>query len=57
MGFQKYQKSEELKNVNKKENSVIKEHLAKTSKASVSEMTDEEKNRLNEDLQKENKNA
>jgi len=53
MGFKKYQKAEEIENVTEK----VSGHLEKTAKSSVSEMTDEEKNNLNEDLQKENDNA
>lgn len=56
MGFKKYQKSESVENVNEKEQEVISGHLQKTAKSAVSEMTEEEKNNLIEDLQ-ENKNA
>lgn len=57
MGFQKYQKSENLENVTEDEKQVIDNHLQRTAKTSVSEMTEEEKNELNVDLQKENDNA
>lgn len=57
MGFQKYQKSEDLKNVTEEEKKVIEGHLSKTAKTSVSDMTDEEKDSLSKDLQKENKDA
>lgn len=56
MGFQKFQKSEEMENVTEEEKQVIDDHLQRTSKAAVSDMTEEEKNSLNEDLQ-EKKNA
>jgi SOS-response transcriptional repressor LexA len=56
MGFQKFQKSESMENVNEEEKKTINDHLAKTSKTSVSEMTEEEKEELNVKL-KENNNA
>ena len=57
MGFKKFQKSESVENVNEEEQKVIDGHLQRTAKGSVSEMTDEEKNDLNADLNKENDNA
>jgi hypothetical protein len=57
MGFQKYQKSENLETVTEEEKKVIGDHLNKTAKTSVSDMTDEEKDSLSKDLQKENDNA
>lgn len=57
MGFQKYQKSENLENVTEEEKKVINDHLNKTAKTSISDMTEEERNSLSEDLQKENDNA
>ena len=57
MGFKKFQKSESVENVNEEEKKVIDGHLQRTAKVSVSEMTDEEKNDLNADLNKENDNA
>ena len=57
MGFQKFQKSEKLENVTEEEKQVIDQHLQKTAKVAVSEMTEDEKNDLNVDLQKENDNA
>jgi hypothetical protein len=57
MGFKKFQKSESVENVNEEEQKVIDGHLQRTAKVSVSEMTDEEKNDLNADLNKENDNA
>lgn len=57
MGFQKYQKSENIENVTDEEKEIIKDHLDKTAKTSVSDMTEDERNSLNEDLQKENDNA
>lgn len=56
MAFKKYQKSENVENVTEEERSVIDNHLQRTSKSAVSDMTEEEKNELNKDLQ-ENKNA
>lgn len=57
MGFKKFQKSEKIENVNEEEKQVIDNHLQRTAKVSVSEMTEEEKNDLNEDLQEKNDNA
>lgn len=57
MGFQKFQKSENMENVTEEEKQVIDTHLQRTAKTAVSEMTEEEKNELNVDLSKENKNA
>lgn len=57
MGFQKFQKSDKIENVNEEEKQVIQNHLQRTAKVSVSEMTEEEKNNLNEDLQEKNDNA
>lgn len=57
MGFQKFQKSDKIENVNEEEKQVIQDHLQRTAKVSVSEMTEEEKNNLNEDLQEKNDNA
>jgi hypothetical protein len=57
MGFQKFQKSENLESVTEEEGVVIKTHLQRTAKTSVSEMTEKEKNDLNVDLQKEQDNA
>ena len=57
MGFKKFQKSESVENVNEEEQKVIDGHLQRTAKVAVSEMTDEEKNDLNADLNKENDNA
>lgn len=54
MGFQKFQKSENMENVTEEEKQVIDTHLQRTAKTAVSEMTQEEKNDLNEDLNKEN---
>jgi len=53
VGFQKFQKSEEVENVTEE----VKVHLEKTAKSSVSEMSEEEKKELNKDLNKENENA
>jgi hypothetical protein len=57
MGFQKFQKSESVENVTEEEKKVIDSHLQRTAKTAVSEMTEEEKNDLNADLNKENDNA
>jgi len=57
MGFQKFQKSENMENVNEEEKQVIDKHLQRTAKTAVSEMTEEEKNNLNVDLQEKNNNA
>lgn len=57
MGFKKFQKSEKIENMNEEEKQVIDNHLQRTAKVSVSEMTEEEKNDLNEDLQEKNDNA
>lgn len=57
MGFQKFQKSESVENVTEEEKQVIDSHLQRTAKTAVSEMTEEEKNELNADLNKENDNA
>ena len=57
MGFKKFQKSEKIENVNEEEKQVIDNHLQRTAKVSVSEMTEEEKNDLNKDLQEKNDNA
>lgn len=54
MAFQKFQKSEKVDVVNEEEQQVIKKHLQRTAKTSVSEMTEAEKNDLNVELNKEN---
>lgn len=57
MGFKKFQKAEKVDVVTDDEQKIINDHLQRTAKTSVSEMTEEEKNDLNVDLQKENENA
>jgi hypothetical protein len=46
-----------MENVTEEEKQVIDTHLQRTAKTAVSEMTEEEKNELNVDLNKENENA
>lgn len=57
MGFKKYQKSENVENINIQEKSKIDSFMSKTGKNKMSDLTNEEREELDMLNKKENNNA
>lgn len=57
MGFKKYQKSENVENINTQEKNKIDSFMSKTGKNKMSDLTNEEREELDMLNKKENNNA